>query len=120
VRTVRDAMLAEPYLIAGADRLDTILMQAWPGRIVAKIGAEGVYSAALPTLGLGLSLKVHDGDMTAATLALVALLDAVVSRFGSGESWPFELLNRWRAPAIRNTRGAVTGHTEVRGGLTWA
>jgi L-asparaginase II len=120
LRTVRNAMLAEPYLIAGAERLDTILMQAWPGRVVAKIGAEGVYSAALPTLGIGLSLKVHDGDMTAATLALVALLESIVGRFGARESWPLDALSRWRAPAIRNTRGITTGHTDVRGGLKWA
>jgi L-asparaginase II len=120
VRTVRDAMLAEPYLIAGADRLDTALMQAWSGRVVLKIGAEGVYSAVLPGLGLGVSLKVHDGDMTAATLAIVAVLEAVVSRFGARESWPLDALGQWRAPPIRNTRGVITGHTEVRGGLQWA
>ena len=120
VRTVREAMVAEPYMIGGADRLDTLLMQVWPGRVLAKIGAEGVYSAALPTLGLGLSLKVHDGDMKAATLALVAVLEAVVARFGAGEAWPLDALGAWRAPAIRNTRGAITGHTEVRGGLQWA
>jgi len=119
LRAVRDAMIAEPYLVAGADRLDTVLMQAWPGRVVAKIGAEGVYSAVLPTLGLGLSLKVHDGDMKAATLALVATLESVVARYGSGESWPLDALGAWRAPVIRNTRGATTGRTKVRGGVQW-
>ena len=120
LRTVREAMISQPYLLAGADRLDTVAMQVWPGRVVAKIGAEGVYSAALPTLGLGLSLKVHDGDMKAATLALVAVLEAVVARFGAGEPWPVDALGPWRAPVIRNTRGAATGRHEVRGGLQWA
>ena len=55
-------------------------MQAWSNRLIAKVGAEGVYSAALPTLGLGLALKVHDGDMIAAGLALVALLEAITQR----------------------------------------
>lgn len=119
LRTIRDAMIAEPYMIAGADRLDTVLMQEWPGRAVAKIGAEGVYSAALPSLGIGLSLKVHDGDMKAATIALVAVLESVVDRFGRSDAWPVEALGHWRAPAIRNTRGATTGHVEVRGGVRW-
>lgn len=117
---VRDAMMAVPYLVAGADRLDTVLMQAWPGRLIAKIGAEGVYSAALPTLGLGLALKVHDGDMTAAGVALVALLESTALKFGSGKSWPLDALSEWRSPPIRNTRGATTGHHEVRGGVHWA
>jgi L-asparaginase II len=116
---VRDAMMSEPYLVAGADRLDTAIMQAWPGRLIAKIGAEGVYSAALPTLGLGLALKVHDGDMRAAELALVALLESVTARFGGGESWPLDPLSEWRSPAIRNTRGATTGHHLVRGEVSW-
>ncbi|MEO8754811.1 MAG: asparaginase [Casimicrobiaceae bacterium] len=120
LRTIRQAMVAEPYMLAGADRLDTVLMQEWPGRVLAKIGAEGVYSAALPTLGLGVSLKVHDGDMKAATLSLVAVLDAVVTRFGHGESWPLDALAHWQAPAIRGTRGATTGHHDVRGSLTWS
>ena len=118
-RKVRDAMMAEPYLVAGADRLDTVLMQAWPGRLIVKIGAEGVYSAALPTLGLGAALKVHDGDMTAASIAIVAVLEAITQRFVAGESWPVDGLGEWRNPPIRNTRGAVTGYHEVRGDVTW-
>lgn len=118
--TVRSAMMAEPYLVAGADRLDTVVMQAWPGRIFAKIGAEGVYSAALPTLGIGMALKIHDGQMAAAEVALVGLLEAVIDRFGAGEPWPFEPLGQWREPGIRNTRGVATGRLEVRGDVTWA
>jgi L-asparaginase II len=117
MQTVREAMLGEPYLLAGADRLDTLLMQAWPGRVIAKIGAEGVYSATLPELGLGIALKVEDGDMKAAALALVALLDAVTARFGGDRSWPGEALEPWREPAIRNTRREPTGHYGTLGGL---
>ena len=47
-------MMAYPLMVAGSERIDTVLMRAWPGRVVAKIGAEGVFSAALPTLGVGL------------------------------------------------------------------
>ena len=118
-RVVRDAMMGEPYLVAGADRLDTVLMQAWSNRLIAKVGAEGVYSAALPTLGLGLALKVHDGDMIAAGLALVALLEAITQRFGRDDTWPLEALSEWRNPPLRNTRGVVTGRREVRGGMRW-
>ncbi|MGH7524147.1 MAG: asparaginase [Gemmatimonadales bacterium] len=118
--TIRNAMMSEPYLVAGADRLDTVVMQAWPGRIFAKIGADGVYSAALPTLGLGLALKIHDGQMAAAEVALVGLLEAVIHRFGGSEPWPFEPLGQWREPAIRNTRGTTTGRLELRGDVTWA
>lgn len=119
-RAIRTAMMQEPYMVAGAERLDTVLMQAWPGSVLAKIGAEGVYSAALPMLGLGIALKVHDGDMTSACLALMAVLEAVVSRHGGEMSWPLEALAQWRSTVLRDTRGHPVGAREVRGGVRWS
>lgn len=116
---VRDAMMAHPHLVAGTSRLDTELMRTWNGRVIAKIGAEGVYSAAIPELGLGLALKVEDGDMKSAEIALVAVLDAITTEFGSGAAWPSEPLDRWRSPAIRNTRGEATGRFSTVGELTF-
>ncbi len=116
-RQIRDAMMGEPYLIAGADRLDTALMQAWPGRIVVKTGAEGVFGATLPGLGLGIAIKVEDGDGHAAGMALVDVLEQVTRRFDAGQSWPLDGLDAWRAPVIRDTRGEVTGGYQVRGAL---
>lgn len=120
MRTVREAMIAEPHLLAGTDRLDTILMQTWPGRVIAKIGAEGVYSAALPELGLGLALKVEDGDMKSAGIALVAVLDILTAKFGAEFEWPGDALQPWREPAIRNTRREATGHYGTLGGLRFS
>ena len=117
---LRDAMMAWPMMIAGSERLDTVLMEAWPGRVIAKIGAEGVFSAALPTLGIGLSLKVHDGEMRAAGYALIALLEALVQRLDPAGDWPMEQLARWRSPKIRNTRGVVTGSFQPRLALRFA
>ena len=57
------AITDHPELIAGTGRLCTDLMQTWPGEILAKIGAEGVYCAALPTRRIGIAIKVEDGDL---------------------------------------------------------
>jgi L-asparaginase II len=115
--TLRDAMMAWPMMVAGSERIDTVVMEAWPGRVLAKIGAEGVFSAALPTLGVGLTLKVHDGDMRSAGYALVALLGQVIARLDPGADWPMDRLAPWLAPVIRNTRGVVTGAYQARGAL---
>jgi L-asparaginase II len=62
------AMTKYPEMIGGrAERLDTIIMQAAQGGVVSKVGAEGVYTAGvLPCRtwprGLGLALKMEDGD----------------------------------------------------------
>ena len=61
------AMMKYPELIGGSERLDTMLMQAAPGKIISKVGADGVWlcgvlpSEKWPT-GLGIALKVEDGD----------------------------------------------------------
>ena len=66
-RIVR-VMSAYPELIGGtSDRLDTEIMRAAPGRLVSKVGAEGVYTAGVRPSeewprGLGIALKIEDGD----------------------------------------------------------
>lgn len=69
-----EACMAEPFLVAGTDRIDTKLMQAAPGRIFVKIGAEGVFCAALPELGFGIALKCDDGAERAAGVMIAAVL----------------------------------------------
>jgi L-asparaginase II len=70
--TIRDAMLANPEMIAGRhDRLDTSLMKAAPGRLVSKAGMEALRGVAiLPGLRngtgeagpSGMAIKIEDGD----------------------------------------------------------
>src|SRR6266436_5467455 len=62
------AMIDFPEMVGGTkDRLDTELIKAGRGRLISKIGAEGVYTVGvLPSAewpsGVGLSLKIEDGD----------------------------------------------------------
>jgi L-asparaginase II len=68
-RRLREAMWAHPELVAGTGRLCTELMTACRGSVLAKVGAEGIYSAALPALGLGVTVKVEGGGWGWALLA---------------------------------------------------
>jgi len=62
------AMISFPEMVGGAkSRLDTELIKAGNGRLISKIGAEGVYTiGVLPCddwpSGLGIALKIEDGD----------------------------------------------------------
>ena len=60
--------------MAGTDRLDTDLMRAAGKRLFAKVGAEGFYCAGIPSMRLGVALKVEDGAKRAAEPALLAVL----------------------------------------------
>ena len=111
---LRNAMMAHPLLVAGTGRFCTELMAALPGQIVAKAGAEGVYSAALPGQGIGLTLKVHDGDGRAAPVALYGVLRTLLPVLGVDAAGLTPLANRGEVPT-RNTRGDITGVLKCSG-----
>jgi L-asparaginase II len=72
---LQKAIAKYPEMIAGSDRLCTALNGAAKGRVVAKVGAEGVYLAALPELGIGIAVKAVDGTTRAVEVALGAILE---------------------------------------------
>ena len=74
-RRLGAAMAAEPWFVAGTDRLCTDLLA--DGDIVVKDGAEGVQFAALPRLGLGIAVKAEDGSVPASEIALGHVLAEV-------------------------------------------
>lgn len=80
-RAVR-SMSAEPYLVAGRDRICTAVMEAVPG-VIVKAGAEGLLCAAVLARGLGIAVKVEDGSGRACGPALVRTLKQI--RVLSGE-----------------------------------
>ncbi|HSP78672.1 MAG TPA: asparaginase [Myxococcaceae bacterium] len=114
-RRLREAMWAHPELVAGTGRLCTELMVAARGQVLAKVGAEGLYGAAVPALGLGIALKVEDGDMRCSPPALLAVLRQVLER--GAVSVPLEELAHHAEPPLRNTRGEVTGSLRAAGSL---
>jgi L-asparaginase II len=67
------AMLAEPYLVAGRNRLGTALMER-TGDTVEKGGAEGLSCSASLPAGLGIAVKAVDGAYRAIPPAVVAVL----------------------------------------------
>jgi L-asparaginase II len=110
-----NVMTSYPELIGGThDRLDTEIMKAAPGRIVSKVGAEGVYTAGIVPCaewpeGLGLALKIEDGDDHRArpTAVIEALQQLGVLRDES-----LEPVARYAFFPVKNRRGDVVG--EVR------
>jgi len=107
-KRLMDACMAEPFYVSGTGGACTRLMQAAPGRVFAKIGAEGVYCAALPELGLGIALKCDDG----ASRAAEALVASVMGRLLGDEELAAKL-NAIGSPEIFNRRGVPVGSVRV-------
>ncbi|NMO23068.1 asparaginase [Pyxidicoccus fallax] len=114
-RQLREAMVTHPELVAGTGRPCTDLMAAARGAVVAKVGAEGVYCAAIPEVGLGLALKVEDGDGRCSPPALLAVLRQVGEQ--RGLSLPVAELRQHAEPVLRTTRGEPIGELRATGAL---
>jgi L-asparaginase II len=69
-----EAVRRHPFMLAGTGQLDTLLLEATGGRVLAKVGAEAVYGAVDLSTGTGLALKVLDGAPRARAAALLAAL----------------------------------------------
>jgi L-asparaginase II len=75
-----EAMTAHPEMVGGPGRFDTALMSAAGGRVLAKSGAEGYLALAIrsgvlgeASPGLGVALKIADGDPKGRARPAVAL-----------------------------------------------
>lgn len=115
------AMSGHPELIGGtSDRLDTEIMRAAQGRLVSKVGAEGVYTVGvLPCdywpRGLGLALKIEDGDDLRArpTVVIESLRQLAIL-----DDESLEAVSRYAFFPVRNRRGDVVGEVTPEFKLT--
>lgn len=74
-RRLRGAVAKAPFMVAGSGRFDTRVMERLGERVFCKVGAEGVYCAAFPEAGLGVALKMDDGNTArACEVAMAALI----------------------------------------------
>ena len=105
-RTLSQAIAKAPFMIAGSGRCCSAVNQAFAGEITVKVGAEGVYSVAVNSLGLGGMLKVRDGNVRAAEVGLGHLLSML------GVSLP-DSLSAFFVPTLKNWAGDEIGRIAV-------
>ena len=99
------AIATRPFLFGGTDRFDSLLVEETGGRVISKIGAEGVHSVAVFDQQIGFVVKVEDGATRAqypAVLHMLELLGALPERLSPR-------LAEYGRTRIRNTRGEVVG-----------
>jgi L-asparaginase II len=104
-RTLANAMTAHPEMVSGEHRSDLALMQAGRGDWVTKIGAEGVQAIGIRSSGLGIAVKVADGQKRGLYPALVSVLE----QLGLLDAAARATLAGWATRTIRNYRGIETG-----------
>ena len=100
-----EAMSAHPELVSGQKRSDLALMRTGSGNWATKVGAEGVQSIAVKSHGLGIAIKIADGNAR----ALYPVTVAVLQQLGLLEHPESTPAAAYFEPAQRNLRGIVTG-----------
>jgi L-asparaginase II len=112
-RRIRAAVAAHPFLVAGTGRFDTGVMTLLGARAFTKTGAEGVFCACLPELGLGLAVKADDGERRAAEVMIAALI-AKFLPMNDRERAGFA---RFASPRLTNWRGLEAGAIRPAGAI---
>jgi L-asparaginase II len=104
---VLGTMRAEPYLVAGRDRVCTAVMEASDG-VVVKVGAEGLVCAGVAGSGLGVAIKAEDGAARAQAPAVIHALRLLGAL--DEEAWS-TLSGHARPPLLGG--GSPVGHLEA-------
>lgn len=111
LKQLRDAMMTHPHLVGGEARFDTDIMTLLPGKVVAKAGAEGVQCFGIVDKGLGVAIKVEDGNPRALSAVALKIMEdlGVVSK----EVSDTVLYKEYRIPPVLNMRNERIGNIEV-------
>ncbi len=109
---LRTAIADNPSIYAGVGRLCTALIQALPGIIYPKNGAEGVYAFGLAGRETGVAIKVDDG----ATRGYLPVVVDLLGNLGLWDEIP-EVLREFCPRVVRNTQGLRVG--EVSCTVSW-
>ncbi|MDQ6639025.1 MAG: asparaginase [Pseudomonadota bacterium] len=103
---LRKAVAQHPFMAAGSDRFDTQVMEALGERVYCKVGAEAVFCASFPERGLGVAIKIDDGNTArAAEVTMAATIEAFVDL----DDEEAALLRRLSEVLLRNWNGIEVG-----------
>lgn len=115
IEQISNAIWDHPLAMAGTGRYCSrvnALKRADGIDVLVKTGAEGVFCAALPSLGLGIALKVEDGATRASEVALTTLLDQL-NLFADASNDTRALINTLKKPGITNWANDRVGEIDV-------
>ncbi|WP_164215797.1 asparaginase [Virgibacillus sp. YIM 98842] len=105
LKRIRDAMANYPEMVAGTKRFDTDLMNIFRGRIAAKGGAEGVHCFGDRDTGVGVAVKIDDGNARGTSVASMEVLRQL--HIGDASIWD-HLADYYHAPVL-NARDEKIG-----------
>ena len=114
-RRLRAAVARAPWHVAGTGRFDSRVMAHFGERVFCKVGAEAVYCAALPELGLGVAIKMDDGNTArAAEVVMARVVEALLPLSDADATF----MRGWSDVVMKNWNGIEVGALRAVKG-TW-
>ncbi|MFC4322442.1 asparaginase [Litchfieldia salsa] len=105
VKRITNAMIAAPEMVGGTNRFCTDFMKTGKGRFFGKAGAEAVYCIGDKETGLGIAIKVEDGNGR----AMYPVAVEVLNQLGLLTEHQIEDLMNHYKPKLRNARKEEIG-----------
>jgi len=105
---ITDAMSAHPEMLAGKNGFCTDFNKVFAGRMVGKLGAEGIYCVGIRGSDLGISIKIDDGN----SRALAPVVMSVLKQLDLAGQDDYKTLKKYLKPAIINTNNEKVGLIE--------
>jgi L-asparaginase II len=99
ILTIHDAITESPYHIAGTMSTVSDIIAVTKGKVLAKTGAEGIYTANIPERGIGIAVKIADGSVRARSVLILAILD----QLGIFTDEERQGLKKHMSPVVTNT-----------------
>ena len=105
IHKITTAMMKAPEMVGGTERFCSDFMRVLDGRMFGKAGAEGVYCIGDKETGIGIAIKIEDGNGRATSPAAVEVL----SQLGLLTEHQKEQLADYHHPTLKNARKEKIG-----------
>jgi L-asparaginase II len=104
---LREAFILHPELVSGEGEIDTTIMRTTQGRVVAKLGTEGLLCMAVPEHRLGVAISDSGGSTRSLGPAAISVLEELKLEDES----TIASLREQLCPPIQNFAGEPVGET---------
>jgi L-asparaginase II len=97
-KTVFEAMTKFPEMVAGDNEFCTELMRVTKGKLIGKVGSEGVYCVGIKDSNLGICIKIVDGNER----AVYPVVIQVLRELDILDDTEYSKLSHWHSILLKN------------------
>lgn len=109
MKRVTKAMTENPFMVAGTNRICTLLPQVTKGRLLVKDGADGYFAMTALDKGYGVTFKMNESGFSVFNLVVAEL----VKQLGLVTDEEYEQLKPLLETEVRNNPGRVAARRET-------